>query len=320
MGEFFPHLGKFSQQRGEIPQYNLAHKPATLATQTTLMLSEWKFSVIKLKTLEGYLPQPKLCTDHSCWQPPFTPIQGSLWRSSGIRVRTGSICPLHFGCSQTWRGTWPWCSPLCRWHPTVWPLFTCQFFWVGVSSSSSYWLNSRVDVLEPTLSLNPARHNSLVRSTVLPGEMQIGSSVYFRPWLNFHLWGILASLSTKRHEGPNHQTLPVVLLPASFNTHGSTLTYIISHPNAGPCLHQHASRFLQQSSLWDKYLPPWPSTIGPKFCCMFDSHNWQIWSDLGCNSAWPSQAPGSVMYSIQAQLHHEQLPGGPSTGVLNRAM
>ena len=67
-------------------------------------------------------------------------------------MRRSSICPLHFGCSQTWRGTWPWCSPLCRWHPTVWPLFTCQFFWIGVSSSSSYWLNSRVDVLKPALS------------------------------------------------------------------------------------------------------------------------------------------------------------------------
>ena len=58
------------------------------------------------------------------------------------------------------------------------------------------------------------------------------------------------------HEGPYHQTLPVVLLPASSNTHGSTLTYIISHPNFGPCLHLHASRFLQQPSLWDKCLPP----------------------------------------------------------------
>ena len=73
-------------------------------------------------------------------------------RSSGISVRTGFVRPLHFGCSQTCRGTWPWCSPLCRWHPAVWPLFTCQFFWVGVSSSSSYWLNSRVDVLEPAQS------------------------------------------------------------------------------------------------------------------------------------------------------------------------
>ena len=75
---------------------------------------------------------------------PLSSIQGSLWRSSGISIRTSFICPLHIGCSQTCRGTWPWCSPLCRWHPTVWPLFICQFFWVGVSSSSSYWLNSWV--------------------------------------------------------------------------------------------------------------------------------------------------------------------------------
>ena len=52
---------------------------------------------------------------------------------------------------------WNWCSPLCRWHPTVWPLFTWEFFWVGFSSSSSYWLNSRVDVLKPAFSLNTGK-------------------------------------------------------------------------------------------------------------------------------------------------------------------
>ena len=222
----FPTFGEIFPTEREIPQYNLAHKPATLATQTTLMLSEWKFSVIKLKTWEGYLPQPKLCTDHSCWQLSFTPIQGSLWRSSGIRVRTGSICPLHFGCSQTWRGTWPWCSPLCRWHPTVWPLFTCQFFWVGVSSSSSYWLNSRVDVLIPAL----PQHG---QDTILLAwyeaqccqlrEMQIGSSVYFHPWLNFHLWGILASIKSQtwRTESPNFASRATTSFVkyARFDTH-----------------------------------------------------------------------------------------------------
>ena len=45
IGECFPHLGEIFPTEREIPQYNLAHKPATLATQTTLMLSEWKFSV-----------------------------------------------------------------------------------------------------------------------------------------------------------------------------------------------------------------------------------------------------------------------------------
>ena len=35
----FSHIwGNFPNKEGEIPQYNLAHKPATLATQTTLML------------------------------------------------------------------------------------------------------------------------------------------------------------------------------------------------------------------------------------------------------------------------------------------
>ena len=81
----------------------------------------------------------------------------------------------------------------------------------------------------------------------------------------------------------------------------------------------HVSRFLQQPSLWDKCLPPWPSPIGPKFGCTSDPQNWQIRTDLGCNSAWPSLAPGSVSYSIQAQLHHEQLPGWPCTGVPDRA-
>ena len=71
---------------------------------------------------------------------------------------------------------------------------------------------------------------------------------------------------------------------------------------------------------WDKCLPLWPSPIGPTFYCMFDPQNWQIWSDLGCNSAWPSLAPGSVSYSIQAQLHQEQLPEWPCTRVPDRAM
>ena len=234
IGGMFPTFGEIFPTEREIPQYNLAHKPATLATQTTLMLSEWKFSVIKLKTWEGYLPQPKLCTDHSCWQLSFTPIQGSLWRSSGIRVRTGSICPLHFGCSQTWRGTWPWCSPLCRWHPTVWPLFTCQFFWVGVSSSSSYWLNSRVDVLKPALSQHgqdtihlawyeaqccQERCRSALQSTSVPDW----TFIYDESWLHYR--------SRVKHEGPNHQTLPVVLLPASSNAHGSTDTHLHHQPS-----------------------------------------------------------------------------------------
>ena len=217
------------------------------------------------------------------------------------------------------RGTWPWCSPLCRWHPTVWPLFTCQFFWAGVSSSSSYWLNSRVGVLEPALSQHrqdtihlawyeaqscQERNRSAPQSTSVPDWTHICEE----SWRHYR--------SRAKHEGPYHQTLPVVLLPAPSNTHGSTFTYIISHPNFGPCLHLHASRFLQQPSLWDKCLPPWPSPIGPKFCCTFDPQNRQIWSDLGCNSTWPSLAPGSVSYSIQAQLHHEQLPGWPCTGYL----
>ena len=58
----------------------------------------------------------------------------------------------------------------------------------------------------------------------------------------------------------------------------------------------------------------------PKFGCTFDPQNWQIRSDLGCNSACTSLAPGSVSYLIQAQLHHKQLPGWPCTGVLDRAI
>ena len=191
---------------------------------------------------------------------------------------------------------WDKClPPSCRRHPTVWPLFTCQFFWVGISSSSSHWLNPRVDVLEPALSQYrqdtihlawyeaqscQERNRSALQSTFVPDWTNIREE----SWLHYR--------SRVKHEGPYHQTLPVVLLPASSNTHGSTLTYIISHPNFGLCLHLHASRFLQQPSLWDKCLPPWPSPIGLKFGCMFDPQNWQIWSDLGCNSEWPSLAPG----------------------------
>ena len=262
-------------------------------------------------------------THRSRWQLPHTSIQGSLWRSSGISIRTSFICPVHIGCSQTCRGTWPWCSPLCRWHPTVWPLFTSQLFWVGVSSSSSYWLNPRVDVLEPALSQYrrdtihlawyeaqscQERNGSALQSASIPDRTYIREE----SWFHYR--------SRVKHEGPYHQTLPVVLLPASSNTHGSTLSYIISHPNFGPCLHLHAIWFLQQPSLWDKCLPPWPSLIGPKFGCSLDPQNSQIRSDLGCNSAWPSLASGPISHSIQAQLHHKQLPGWPCTGVPDRAV
>ena len=47
---------------------------------------------------------------------------------------------------------------------------------------------------------------------------------------------------------------------------------------------------------------------------MFDPQNWQIRSDLGCNPTRPPLASNSVSYSVQAQLHHEQLPGWPCTG------
>ena len=216
-------------------------------------------------------------TDHSCWQPPFTSIQCSLWRSSGFSVRPGFICHLHFGCSQTCRGTWPWCSPLRRCHPAVWPLLTFQFLWVGVSSSSSYWVNSLVDVLEPALSQHwhdsihlawyeaqfcQERYRSALQSTSVPD------------WTHIHEESRFRHRSRVDHERSYHQTLPVVLLPASPNTHGSALAHIISHPNSGPCLHPHASRLRQQPPLWDKCLPPWPSPIGPKFCCTFDPQNW----------------------------------------------
>ena len=207
-----------------------------------------------------------------------------------------------YGCSQTCRGTWPWCSPLCRWHPTVWPLLTCQFLWVGVSSSSSHWFNSWMDVLEPALSqyrqdtIHLAWHETQScqeRNRSASQSTSIPDWTYIREESWFH------HRSRVKHEGPYHQTLPVVLLPASSNSHGSTLAYIVSHPNSGPCFHLHASRFLQQPSLWDKCLPPRPSPVGPKFGCTSDPQNWQIRSDLSCNSAWPSLAPGFVSYTIQ---------------------
>ena len=48
--------------------------------------------------------------------------------------------------------------------------------------------------------------------------------------------------------------------------------------------------------------------------------NWQIWSDLDCNPRKPPLAPNSVSYSVQAQLHHEQLPGWLCTRVLDWAL
>ena len=45
-------------------------------------------------------------------------------------------------------------------------------------------------------------------------------------------------------------------------------------------------------------VPPRPSPIGPQRC-MFDPQNWQMWSDLGCNSTWPSLASDSVSYSYK---------------------
>ena len=80
------------------------------------------------------------------------------------------------------------------------------------------------------------RNGSTLQSASIPDR------TYIREEFWFHY------RSRVKHEGPYHQTLPVVLPPASSNTHGSTLTYIISHPNFGPCLHLHASQFLQQPS------------------------------------------------------------------------
>ena len=78
------------------------------------------------------------------------------------------------------------------------------------------------------------------------------------------------------HEGSYYQTLQVMLLPASPNTHGSALDHNISHKTSGPCFHLHASRFRQQPPQWGKCLPPQPSPISPQLCCTFDPQNWQI--------------------------------------------
>ena len=128
-------------------------------------------------------------TDHSCWQPPFTSLQGSHGVPQGsVLARTGLICPLHFGCSQTCRGTWPWCSPLYTQMtpscmaiahlpiPLSWRL---EFFELLTQFTSGCPRSNRLSLSLSTL----ARLNSfgLVRSTVLPREIQIGSPVYFRP-------------------------------------------------------------------------------------------------------------------------------------------
>ena len=82
---------------------------------------------------------------------------------------------------------------------------TCQFFWVGVSSSSSYWLNSRVDVLEPALSQHgqdtihlgwyeaqscQERYRSALQSTSVPDWIFIREE----SWLHYR--------SIVKHEGP----------------------------------------------------------------------------------------------------------------------
>ena len=59
------------------PSHHPPHKPATLATRTTLMLSKWKFSARKLKMWEGYLPQPKLCY-RTLQEVPTKPAYGML--------------------------------------------------------------------------------------------------------------------------------------------------------------------------------------------------------------------------------------------------
>ena len=122
-------------------------------------------------------------TDHSCWQPPFTSIQGSLWGSSGFSVRTGPICLLHFGCSQTCWGTWPWMltstqiTPNCMAiaHLPVPLSWLLEFFELLTQFTSGCPRTGSLFTL--------ARLNSfgLARSTVLPREIQIGSTVYFRP-------------------------------------------------------------------------------------------------------------------------------------------
>ena len=97
-----------------------------------------------------------------------------------------------------------------------WSLSTCQFFWVGVSSSSSYWLNSRVDVLEPALSqhrqdaIHLAWHEAQscqesYRSALQFTSVPDGTYIREEPRLHYR--------SRVKHERPYHQTLPVTLLP-----------------------------------------------------------------------------------------------------------
>ena len=88
------------------------------------------------------------------------------------------------------------------------------------------------------------RYRSALQSTSIPDRTYIREE----SWLHYP--------PRVKHEGSYHQTLPVVLLSASPNTHGSTLTHVICNPNLGSCLRLHASRFLKQPSLWGKCLPP----------------------------------------------------------------
>ena len=250
------------------------------------MLSDWKFSVIKLKTWEGYTSHSRSCAQiihvgnrHS---PPSKVLydvpQGSvlgpvlyvLYTSDVARLGEALGLGAHLYADDTQlyghcslANSFELASRVLRAIDSIHEWMSSNRLSLNTGKTQFIWLGTKHSV---------AKRDADRLFSLLPSLTEL-SSMRNLTWLHYR--------SRVKHEGPNHQTLPVVLLPASSNTHGSTLTYIISHPNAGPCLHLHASRFLQQPSLWDKYLPPWPSTIG-------------------CNSAWPSLAPGSVPYSTQA--------------------
>ena len=82
------------------------------------------------------------------------------------------------------------------------------------------------------------RYKSALQSTSIPDWTHIREE----SWLHYR--------PSVKHKGSHHQTLSVVLIPASPNTNcSSALTHDICHPNLGPCLRLHVSRFLQQPPL-----------------------------------------------------------------------
>ena len=140
-------------------------------------------------------------------------------------------------------------------------------------------------------------------------------------WTYIHEESWLHYRSGVKHEGPYHQTLPIVLLPASPNTHGFD-----TH------LHHRPSKLWSMPSSARESISPTASSMGRVPASLTISNrflNSAARLILGIGKYDPISAairrdlhwlPVPFSYSIQVQLHHEKLPGWPCTGVPDRAV